>query len=429
MKLLNKTNVYFLAAYLVVFCLGGILFFFLFQVIIDNDLTNKLHERKNYIIKQLARSDSLIIYQRLSANTLSVSQSSGALTTAEVVSDTVIFDDVEHKMVGYRQLSFGTSSQGRNYNVHIRRALVERKDLIKGVVLLEILLFLAFVAVLTLMNNLLSKRIWKHFYVILDKINSYKIDRGESLQFPGTNDKVTEFDELAICLEKMSAKITQEFNIQKEFIENASHEIQTPLAIIKNKMEELLQSPELTEKQMNSISTASLAANRLSKLNEALLILSRIENRQFHEVKDICINDLIELHLRNFDELLKMKGIRVVLQFDNRIHTKINPFLADMLLENLITNAIKHNSSQGAISVCTKGDRMIITNLGDDPRTDTMKFFDRFAKSNQKSASLGLGLPIVKAICDLYMFPIKYEFENYLHKISLQFNTLESLQN
>ncbi|HWA35614.1 MAG TPA: HAMP domain-containing sensor histidine kinase [Cyclobacteriaceae bacterium] len=419
MKLLNRTNRYFLAVSMMVFCLGGILFYFLFQVVIDTDLTNKLRERRNYVLKQITKSDSLILYQNLSANTLSIKPTAGVTARSESFSDTVIYDEIEHRAIRYRQLRFIAQNEGRRYDVQIRRALIEQTDLIKGVVLLESALFAAFVTILTILNNLLSRRIWKPFYRILDTVNNYKLDRAESLTFDrGT---ISEFNELATSIEKMSTKITHEFTIQKQFIENASHETQTPLAIIKNEMEVLLQSPGLSEKQIQSIGSASLAANRLSKVNESLLILSRIENRQFHVVEDICVNDLVDHHLENFDELMQMKGITVQKHFPDRLGTKMNPFLADMLLENLITNAIKHNTGKGMISISIEGRGLIIANSGDDPRQETGKLFERFAKSNPRSPSLGLGLSIVRAICETYMLPIKYTYQNNLHKVYLEF--------
>lgn len=426
MKLLSKTNLYFLGASMIVFCLGGILFYFLFQRIINKDVSDKLQERKDYVIKQMANSDSLLLYQKFSANTVNV-RKDHCTGAGQIISDTLIYDPVESKTVGYKQLSFCATIGNRDYRVDIRRALVEQKDVIEGVIILEGILFLAFVAILTLLNNQLSKTIWRPFYAILDKINTYKLDRVEDLQF--TRDSITEFNELAASIERMSAKINQEFSIQKEFIENASHEIQTPLAIIKNKMEILLQSPGLSEKQMDSISSASLAANRLSKLNEALLILARIENNQFHQTEELCINDILDHILLNFEELLEMKGIQIDRNMSGKIISRMNPHLATILLENLVTNAIKHNIPSGLISISVDKQELKVANTGDQPRNDPSRYFQRFVKSNQKSSSLGLGLPIVKAICQTYSIPVEYTFDGGHHVIRLSFPPLESLQN
>lgn len=419
MKLLHVTNLYLLGVYLVVFFLGGVLFLYLFQRILDDDINRKLHERKDYVVKQMTEPDSLLRYQKFSANTLDIEKTTPGFVQPEVISDTVLFDEIEHKEIHYRQLVFGMAAGGATYKLHIRRTLVEHENLTEGVFLLEVFLFVALVAILSFLNDQLSKRIWHPFYVIVDRINNYRVDRAENLNF--SRGRIDEFNDLGSSIERMSHKINQEFNAQKEFIENASHEIQTPLAIIRNKLEELLQLPELTEHQMQAITKASLAANRLSRLNESLLILSRIENRQFHAVEDIVMNELIDLHLKNFEELIQMKGIRVVRSMREVVHAKMNPYLAEMLIENIITNAIKHNQQDGRIAVETGENRIVVTNTGIRSTANVNSLFKRFAKADHKSTSLGLGLAIVKAICDTYNLPIDYSIEGGSHKITVEF--------
>lgn len=421
MRLLIKTNLYFVAVSLVVFCTGGLFFYILFQVIIDNDLTEKLQGRKTYVVKQITESDSVLLYQKLSSNTITIQLINTIPDTLEIIRDTILHDDVEHKSIGYRQLSFQTQINGKNYKIQVRRMLVETHDLIQGVIVLEAFLFLAFVTILAVLNNQVSKRIWRPFYNILETINTYKVDHAEHLNFDKSS--ITEFNELSVAIEKMTTKINREFNNEKEFTENASHEIQTPLAIIKNKLELLLQTSGLNEKQMSLIIAAGTATNRLSKLNEALIILLRIENQQFHVVRDICINKLIDNHLSHLDELIQIKEIKVRKSYQEILYTKMNPFLADMLLENLIVNAIKHNHNLGFISITIGQTRLIISNSGNEPMKNPEKLFQRFFKGNQKSQSLGLGLSIAKAICDTYTISIWYRFENDTHIMELEFTS------
>ncbi|HZY80789.1 MAG TPA: HAMP domain-containing sensor histidine kinase [Cyclobacteriaceae bacterium] len=419
MKLLIKTNRYFLAVSLIVFLLGGILFYLLFKGIIDNHLTYKLRERRNYLEKQLSRTDSVIFYQNYSANTLSIVSSNSKLPL-EILSDTAIYDSVERKFIPFRQLTFPVANKGKLYKVQTRRAIIEQKEIVAGVVALEVVLFLAFVASLTIINHRLSKRLWRPFYEMLDTLNEYKLDRHEALTLK--RNSITEFNELASCIERMTTKINHEFTIQKEFIENASHEIQTPLAIIKTEMEVLIQSPVLSERQMQSISGATAAANRLSKLNEALLILARIENRQFHVVEDICVNDLLIHSLENFEELIAMKSIKLVRCLQERLYIKMNRYLAEILVENLLNNAIKHNHSPGVIMVAVEKNEIVISNMGDRPRNRLDQLFGRFVKGNPQSESLGLGLPIVKAICEVYMYTLTYTYEDKFHRVTIGFS-------
>lgn len=419
MKLLSKTNIYFLGVSSVIFCLGGIFFYQLFKVIIDNDINNKLHDRKIYNIKQLERSDSVILFQDYSANMVSIKQIPSFVSENETLSDTTIFDRIEGKPLTYRQLSFNAKIKDKAYSIHVRRSIIEHKELIEGVFLLEVLLFVAFVAVLTLVNNKVSKNIWAPFYFILDKINNYKVDLAQSMTLP--RNSINEFNELAVAIERMSVKIKNEFNILREFTENASHEIQTPLAIIRNKLEILLQSPELSKEQMDSINSVSVAAKRLSKLNEALIILSKIENRQFHEVENTKLDVLIDESLSHFEELIRIKSISVEKRSQGSPPIKMHPYLAEMLVENLIINAIKHNISPGKILISIRKDELEVSNTGLTEVANTDKLFQRFTKANSRSSSLGLGLSIVKAICDTYLFTITYSAKNGYHKVTVHF--------
>lgn len=421
MKLLRKTNRYFVLVSLVVFAVGGLFFLLLFKGIIDRDLTNKLYARKNYITKQAADADSTMLHQGFSANTLSAKRVSASATRQEVIADTVIFDEVEGKPISYRQLSFVADVQGTPYRISIRRAYVETKDLVTGVIILEASLFLAFAAILALLNNQLSKQLWKPFYAMLETISHYKPERAESLHFEKSS--ITEFNELAEAIEMMSGKINQEFMAQKEFTENASHEIQTPLTIVRNKLEVLLQTPGLNEHQMGLINSATNATNRLSKLNEALIILSRIENRQFHVVENIHLNNLIDRHLTNLEELIRIKGITVRKVYHEFMEITMNPFLADMLIENLIVNAIKHNKSPGFMSISVEFQNLRISNTGEDARISPERIFGRFVRRDT-SGSPGLGLAIVKAICDTYLLPIEYAYDNRIHEVKLELRQL-----
>jgi signal transduction histidine kinase len=419
MKLLNKTTLYFLGVSFIIFFLGGVLFYLLFQITIDRSIIAKLHERKEYNLKQLARSDSLMLLFQEYTDVLNIKQVREIPFEQEIQSDTMIYDSIDRKFIQYRQLSFYKKVNNHNYFIHVRRAVLDYTSLLKDVFLLETSLFIAFIAVLTVVNNKLSKKIWKPFYSILDKINNYKVDLAQSMALPKSS--IKEFDELAASIEKMAIKINNEFNILKEFTENASHEIQTPLAIVKNKLEILLQSPQMSKEQMDLISSASVAINRLSKLNEALLILSKIENRQFHEVEDISINNSINRILSSMDELIKIKSISIDKHFNEILQFKMHPYLAEILLENLVINAIKHNTSPGSILITTHANWLEIVNSGSHSSGDVEKLFQRFVKSNPKSQSLGLGLSIVKAICDTYLFTIKYTIENGYHKVTVVF--------
>ncbi len=420
MKLLRKTNRYFIAVSSLIFLFGGILFYFFFLAIIDGDIKNKLLDRKDYCIKQLERSDSLFFFQHYSANMLGIRRIQKISIEKEVFSDTSIFDVIENKSINYRQLSFQRKIKGIPYAIEVRRSIVTHEELVEGVVILEVLLFGVFVLLLTVMNNEISKKIWQPFYFALDKITHYKVDLAQSMKLPRTS--IDEFDELSTAIEKMSLKIHHEFNVQKEFSENASHEIQTPLAIVRNKLEILMQS-NLTKEQIELINSTTVAVNRLSKLNESLIILSKIENRQFHDVATVNIAEVVGRIISGLEELIQLKSISVTSNYHKTVLVQMNPFLCEILLENLIVNSIKHNFPGGKIDITLNDNCLNIANTGDAVEVNTDKLFQRFIKSNTRSQSLGLGLSIVKGVCETYQFRTAYSVKDGIHNVSIFFKS------
>ncbi len=420
MKLLRKTNRYFIGVSSMIFFMGGIFFYFLFQVIIDDDINNKLHERRDYCIKQLEHSDSLFFFQHYSANMLGIKRIEKVTTSQEIFSDTSIFDIIEKKPIDHRQLTFQRKIKGVAYEIQVRRSIVAHEELVEGVVILEVFLFGAFVLALTVMNNEISKQIWQPFYFALDKITHYKVDLAQSMKLPRTS--IDEFDELSTAIEKMSLKIHDEFNILKEFSENASHEIQTPLAIVRNKLELLMQS-DLNKEQIELINSVSVAVLRLSKLNEALIILSKIENRQFHNIATVDVIEIIDSITNGLEELIMLKSISIEKHYNEPLSLQMNPFLCEILLENLIGNSIKHNLPGGKIIITLNSKWLSISNTGEIPEVSTNKLFQRFIKSNANSQSLGLGLSIVKGICETYSFDIRYSVEEGMHNMTIFFES------
>ena len=232
---------------------------------------------------------------------------------------------------------------------------------------------------------------------------------------------ITEFTELNDAVSIMENRVSQDYDEIKNFTENASHEIQTPLAIIKSKLELLSQSESLKEEQMDTIQSVSEAANRLSKLNQSLILLTKIDNRQFHENEEINLGDLINKHLGNFEELIAAKDITVRKNINRNTGLTMNETLAETLISNLITNAIKHNTDHGFIEILLSKTALSVSNSGAALHSDPAELFERFKKDKVSSESLGLGLSIVKKICEKYGFEIQYKYADLIHTTTITF--------
>jgi signal transduction histidine kinase len=197
--------------------------------------------------------------------------------------------------------------------------------------------------------------------------------------------------------------------------------MQTPLAIMQSKSEILLQSDNLTPEQISQIRVIYQSVQRLSKLNKTLLLLSKIENRQFKDMEAINVNEVIEKHLEIFDDFIVNKHLKVSTKSTLEVEIRTNPLLFDMVVSNLISNAIKHNKEHGIIEILTTKLFISVSNSGQPPKLSSDSLFERFKKDSKASNSFGLGLAIVKKICDNNNWKITHSYIEDQHNISIYF--------
>jgi signal transduction histidine kinase len=226
--------------------------------------------------------------------------------------------------------------------------------------------------------------------------------------------------ELNYFLENMTRRAVDDYRILKEFSENASHEIQTPLTIIRGKLE-LLMDAGVTEAQSVHVNAIYDAVQKLSSVNHSLVLLTKLENQEYNSRDKTNISMLLDKLLSSFHELLDLKRIRITKQIQPEVNVAISYSLAEILLNNLIGNAIRHNTVDGTIDIRLTKNELLITNTGNPLTVAPAELFKRFRKGNQSAASTGLGLSIVKQICDLANIHIQYLHSNGLHSLQLSF--------
>ena len=254
---------------------------------------------------------------------------------------------------------------------------------------------------------------WKPFYNSLNEIENFELEKGE---IPGfTQTTTTEFVRLNNNLSKLMQDNIASYNQQKEFTENASHELQTPLAVFQSQLDLLLQDSNLNERQMNVIESLYDVSSRLTRLNKNLLLLSRIDNSQFKETITTDFSELLEHQLTYFKELASNNGITLVVDIQNSLIITANKVLLESLINNLISNAIRHNYSGGLINIQVKDNTFQISNSGDKLLLNKDKVFRRFSRTSEERKGNGLGLSIVNQICKLHGWEVGYNYENELH--------------
>lgn len=417
MKLLTCTTLYFVSITLLVFSLGGFIFYHSLRTITSGDADERLNDEKAKVLNYVKVSRKIPYNAIAFGDTMTYKEIASSFSS-EMLKDTMLYNSSEKESEPYRMIEFPISNGEKTYRAIIFKPLIESDDLTEGIFQSLAIIAAILLGVLIVLNFFVSKAAWKPFYKSLEKLKSFDVTKHEGVAFDATT--ITEFKAMNKAIEDMTARISTDYKSLKEFTENASHEIQTPLAIIQSKLELLIQSETLSKEQMNNVQAVYESASRLSKLNQALLLLTKIENRQFAEVTDVALNQVIENKLELFKEWVEHRKISVEKHITPFI-VKVNPALADILITNLISNSIKHNIDGGKLNMKLMDNQLVIENLGAINFGSSDDLFTRFKKADQSSDSLGLGLAIVKEICNAYGFRIHYENVENLHRITLDF--------
>ena len=315
-----------------------------------------------------------------------------------------------------RELNFNIELAHRWYSVIISKNLEGTNSFAKLVIKAAVITILIVIIAFLLVNRMAFRKLWRPFYSSIAAIESYQLGKKGQIQFPNTN--IDEFNFMNTTLKKMSERIEKEYAILKEFIQNASHEMQTPLAIIRSKLDLTIQDQDLSEKQSSNLKSAYTAIKKLSNLNRSLLLLAKIDNNQFSESAHLNLKKKLEDKIVQFQELWNHKICINHKLEDSTIYA--NSYLIDLLLNNLISNAIKHNVQNGNQLIELKSKSLVITNTGLPYALNEARLFKRFYKESTDSEHNGLGLSIVKQICELSNISISYNFNKNLHTFSLE---------
>jgi len=303
------------------------------------------------------------------------------------------------------------------YKILIVESKVETEDLIRLIFTITIGVILLLLLVLLITNRFILNRLWKPFYNIMKELRLFNI--ADSREIPKVTTAIDEFDELNLVVVDMAAKAKHDYKDLKTFTENASHELMTPIAVINSKLDTLIQTENFSERQSKLLNDLYSAVSRLNRLNQSLLLLVKIENRLLHERKQINLRALVEEMITQFEEIFHDKELKVTYQLEDK-EIYASPYLTEVLLSNLISNAIRHNYKSGEIVIGLNAESLVVKNTGNDDELNGEKIFARFHKSSGSEGS-GLGLTISKQICENFGFSLKYSFEGVYHTFRVEF--------
>lgn len=295
---------------------------------------------------------------------------------------------------------------------------IDKLDLQRSILGWIVALYAGILLILLLLNVWIFRRNMKPLYVLLSWFNNYKIGSGYK---PLSNKtKITEFKELYHAVTMSAQRNEKLYEQQKMFIGNASHEMQTPLAICLNRLEMLMEDENLTEKQMEEIAKTHQTLENITRMNKSLLLLCKIENGQYADVKEVSVNSLVSQYVDTFNDVYSYKNITVKVTEMSSLSMQINESLAIILVSNLLKNAYLHNCENGKIDIVISEKDFIVSNTGESA-LDSSKIFTRFYQGSKKEGSTGLGLALIHTICRANNISISYEFRDKMHvfKVSL----------
>ncbi|KIA94449.1 histidine kinase [Flavobacterium sp. KMS] len=417
-KLLNKTTTSFLIFSVFILLISVPVFYYITERLYleETDETLTLH-KDEFLKNELSKFDNkdIALWNKYNRN---VQITPSHIAAKDTIFNKVYFDELENENEPYRELNAPIIIKGQPYTYIGRINLIETEDLVTSIAMLFLVVIVILLLGILIITKISSRKLWKPFYDTLDQIQGFEIDKNKTPRFMDTD--VEEFDRLNKSLNRLIEKNTDIYNNQREFVENAAHELQTPLALFQTKIDTLFQL-DITQEQSEVLSSLNKDVSRLNRLNKNLLLLSKIENENYLDKQPIVINEYLKKHLDFFTEQAKAKNLNIVIEYTEKLKIEGNPSLTEVLINNLFLNAIRHNIKNGKISIIITGDSITFLNTGQETPLVVDKLFNRFSKSNPSSQGNGLGMAIIKKITEISHWKIDYAFENNLHRFTVKF--------
>jgi signal transduction histidine kinase len=409
-KLLTRYNRANIIAAIIILLLSSVTYYFIIRSILIQQIDKDLKVEEQEIHEYIKENNALPNASAYKGQEIRFEPSKSDLKREIITTTSKTAKDTDDPV---RMLVFPVTVKGVLYKAVVIKSQVEAEDLVKVIVYVTAAIFLALLFIILLINRFLLNKIWEPFYLTLRQLRQYDLKNSKALQLPPV--EINEFNELNRSVSEMTRRVNRDFEALKTFTDNASHEMQTPLAIIRSKLDILLQTSD--EKQADQLQTIYNATGRLATLNKTLLLLTKINNEQYSNQSQVNFRKLIEQKYQQFDELIKGKNIQLNSELEE-VYICINEELAEILLNNLLNNAIKHNYNGGYIKCVLTNEKLSISNSGHPLTFDEKYIFDRFQKSDH-SAGTGLGLAVVQQICESANLTVNYTSGNNDHTFTI----------
>lgn len=415
MKLLNRSLLHLSMALLLVLAVWATAFFFVVRDAVLDSIDEGLEEQQEMILHRAKQDSTVLAVHDLGLHGFAILPTDGKVK--DRYSDTLLYVPAEGKAEQVRLMTSGFKHHGQRYRLLVFTSTVEEDDLLESLLVALIALYVAVLLTIVLVHNVVLRNVWKPFHAILAQIKGFRLGSGKGLKEVRT--EVHEFKELKAAADALVRHASDTYANQRAFTENAAHELQTPLAIAINKLELLAEQQTGEEERMAVVGEVLALLERLTRLNRSLLLLARIENRQFHAAQEIVFAELARAVMDEFADLAAHRQVELDLQVTGNFTAGMDPGLARILLTNLVKNAIVHNIAGGHVQVEVTANALTVRNTGRPEPLDAARVFDRFHKETTADAGTGLGLAIAKAIADLHGLRISYRYDK-AHSINVE---------
>lgn len=419
MKLVDRFTLWFLGITMLIIPINSFITYQSIKREIDKAAIERLKHVNQRVAQQIARGEVPGEYTQ--GCRIKVQQIAGAqpaevyeITEKDVKDDPELRDNDRKITVA----SFHTVN-GQHYKIISGDYVSRSEQILAGLRTSIMWKLIILICLVVLTARLASRFVLAPFYATLKKLQRFNLKSKKKLELPATRTK--ELKELNCFVSKMTDKAVDDYNSLKEFAENASHELQTPLAIIRSKLE-LLSESDIQGGQAVLISDMQNAVDKLTRINRSLILLSRLENNEYATEEEVNLSRYTQEAVNAFGDLAALKSLSLRCSIDPDVDVCLHASLADILLNNLISNAIRHNVPGGSIDVVLNHRCLVIKNSGLPPETPTEDMFQRFKKGSQSQNSIGIGLSIVKQICEMNLFEIRYHYAAERHIVEISFS-------
>lgn len=420
MKLVLAKLKYNLPAIIIVVGIGGIFLYYSIERILQHNENEVLKLYKESVINMLnAHPPDEVMDESPFAFIYQISKQE-AHTIRETIKDTLIYDTALKESFLFRQLHFSHCTSSQCYSVIVRKSLVDHNQVLTAIFTDVFIICLVVVAVITLLNLYIFKRIWSPFHKMIRTVSEFQLDKDKA--YESIPSSILEFRELDKTITVITQKLQAEYNELKFFTAYLTHELQTPLAVMKAEIDLMLQEEKLSPEQIKRMLNIRHQIEIISRFEQAAILLKRIDLGKFKDEQTLNFSNLLLDKLDETEELIHLKSIQLKKEITPGVTLSIHPELADALLNNILSNSIRHNIMGGEIQIKLTSRYLQLINSTEKSSTRSNPDHNQHENESLTQRGLGVGLSIIAAICKKYKFHFHTEKKQDQYVSIIQFD-------